>query len=368
VKLRLRKIMILYSIGVTLGFVLIFFSRTVSAQAENEDSTTIPNNGYYDSDEDYPSSPAEYASMLRENMTCLEPRCERQIMIELNMYFINDFEDAYRAYLLGAISDGGSFGDYIHKIQGIKVLEQFLSLHHFDKAAQFVKAKLTAPHPKICLGMQPSSESPGQYERECDYKKDDNCEKICMKQSLEQLASQISDSDRLSQALNAFNDSDSKSYSAIMGVCSVKNPNSSQKQNQTQGAYHNEPILKNQNRPNLCGILDSPSVIGALAGQGGSFLGGSQNDPAEYSCSYVRLNIDKTPGNWRLHPDELRHNYVVHADGKIYNLTADDLHALQSEVERLTGRKSPAIKTSDRPDVTKIPHTKPETIIYESQH
>lgn len=358
-KIQPKKKLLLHLLSALVSLGLCFFSIRVLALYENEDtSTSIPNNGSYNSDEDYPSSPTVYASILRENMKCLDPQCEEKIMVELQMYFMNDVEDAYRAYLLGAVSDGGHFNDYIYKIQGIKVLKDFLRLHHFDKAAQFVSAKLTAPNPKICIGMEPSLENPGQYERECNYKENANCEKKCMEQSLEQLAGQILDSDRRSQALDALNDSNLKIHNSVLGICSVKNPDSKKAQSQISVAPQAGQTVQNKDRANLCGIIDSPSVIQALAGPGGHFIGGSLNDPAEYSCSYVRIHLDKAQNPWRMHPDELNHNYVVHPDGKPYKLTAEDVQALQQEVERLTKYKSP---------MAKIITTKSGTPVYDSQ-
>jgi hypothetical protein len=303
------------------------FSETPSS------SVSIPNNGRYDSDDDYPKSPAVYAATLRQSITCLQPACEQEVLTELQMYFMNDLEDGFRAYYLGAVNTEGSFDDFLSKIQGFKVLEHFLRLNGFNSAAQFVEDKLTKAVPKLCLGFKPDTENPGQFTGECDYQKDESCEKKCLNESFQNLTAKLSDSERRIAATDAIFDSQLKAYKSTIGVCGVKNPSA---QSQKVPPETSIPKALPDKNSKLCGIIDSPAIIGALSKNGSHFVGGEQRDPAEYRCSYVSLHIDKSQKIWRRHLDELNHNYVIGPDGHTYSLTESDVQTLQKEVEAFT--------------------------------
>lgn len=330
----------------TLGIILIIlflsiFEKPVFAEETDESDPTVfdvPLNGEYGADDDalIVKDPVEYAAELRDEIHCLEPNCEAEIISQLQAKFDYDLEDFLLGFFLSSEDSEGYFEDVENKLKGFKVLENFLRHHHFFKAAEYVHSRISKPNAKVCIGIQYSPETDDYFN--CDIETPGNkCEKHCLKEGIPGLVKSMEDGDKKLKLLEALEDTYSQSSNAVIGVCKVKNPSYKESQVVSKIGTANA---------NLCGILTANSVITALMGKGVKFTGGAQSSPAEYSCSFVNLSIDKTGAVWRANPDYPEDNYVILADRKTrYQLKPEDIKALQDAVNLVNpkGRKnSPA--------------------------
>jgi hypothetical protein len=321
-----------YTFGIILTIlVLSIFEKPVFAEESGELDPTVfdvPLNGEYGSDDDafIVKDPVEYAAELRDNIRCLEPSCEAEIISQLQAKFDIDLEDFLQGFLLSRKDGVGYFEDVEDKLKGFKVLENFLRQHHFQKAADYVNSRINKPQDKLCVGIRYRPDMDDYIS--CDIEVPGNkCEKHCLKEGIPGLVKSMEEGDKKLKLLEALEDTHSQSYNAVLGVCKVKNP-----------SYKDTQVVARvgDTNANLCGILTANSVITALLGKGSKFTGGSQSAPTEYSCSFVNLSIDKTSAVWRANPDYPEDNYVILADGETrYQLKPEDIKALQDAVNKV---------------------------------